>query len=555
MRRTRLAVSLAILAVSAPRLRAADKPQPSSSACLEAFEERLGLERAELERILAKHTSGAGVDGRIYGLPQHEFDDASTMTVRQRQMFRKLAGNLGYPTSGPLQYPRWAYSYVNRLDTEGKVRCGGDGGVGKSDGASQYSALVVGPNVDASNDSISEAETYIAIDPTNAQVLVGASNINLNGRGQMMYYSANGGSSWNHVELVPTRLNHSDPHVGFDSNGTVWSATLDYSSNKTQVKFYKSTDHGATWPSQVIVDDNPGNDKELATVDYQVASGCRDQVYIGWDDGKAQYVSSTTSPGSGVFRPKTIVQSKGSTIAADLAVGPPSKAGASAPVYSVWTSTTQKAINLSRSTDCGATWSAYVTVATTADSYDYGIPAQCNRRVLIYPSIDVDRSTSARSGWVYVVWNDFTSAQGSGCIAATDPNTANVWFSRSSDGGKTWSAKSKVNSTIPNTDHFNQWMHVDDGDGTIHVSWRDTRNDVNRQKTDVYYTKSTDGGATWQPEIRVTTASSDETTAGASADQYGDYEGLSVRNGCAPPLWTDRRGSGAEEIYTTEICP
>jgi hypothetical protein len=385
--------------------------------------------------------------------------------------------------------------------------------------------------------------------------LIGASNININGAGQMMYRSSDFGSTWSKLALVPTNTNQSDPGAYFDSNGNGYTVTLDYTGSQTAVKFYKSIDHGQTWPTQIIVDTSGGNDKELGAIDYQTSSACRDQVYVGWDNGRAQFASSTTAPNSGVFRPKVVLQSKGSTIAAALAVAPPAVAGMAAPVYYVWTSTTNRTINFSKSTDCGSTWSTFKIIATTKDSFDYGIPAQCVRRALIYPTIDVDRSASTRRGWIYVVWNDFTTFQSSGCISVTDPNNANIWFIRSADGGNTWSRPVMVNSSSPFADHFNQWMAVDDADGTVHISWRDTRNDPNRQKTDVYYTKSTDGGFTFISEVKVTSAMSDETTSGASADQYGDYEGLAVRNGNAYPFWTDRRILAPEEIYTSKVTP
>jgi len=530
---------------------------PSGRKCAEDVSAQLRQERAQLQTILARHHAGQPVDGRAYGLPRNDFDDATNLTVRQRQAFRRMSSGLSYPTSGPLQYPRWAFSMMNQMDLEGTVKCGDaastDAGV--SGAAVITAAATVGPNLNVSNDSISEAETYLAVDPTNPQYLVGASNINLSGRGQMMYRSSDSGNTWSKIELVPTRKNHSDPGVAFNSAGTVFTSTLDYTSAKTQVKFYKSTDHGATWPTQLLVDDSPGNDKELGTIDYQVGSSCRDQIYVGWDDGKAQYAASTTAPNSGVFRPKMVVQSKGSTIAGDMAVGPPAASGSPAPAYYVWTSTANKTINFSKSSNCGASWSTFKVIATTADAYDYGIPAQCVRRALIYPTIGVDRSNSARRGWIYVVWNDFTAAQGGGCISASDSNNANVWITRSADGGATWSPPARVNSNLPSVDHFNQWMGVDDADGTIHISWRDTRNDPNRQKTDVYYTKSTDGGVTFGAEVKVTSAMSDETTAGSSADQYGDYEGIAVRNANGYPFWTDRRTPTPEEIFSAIITP
>jgi hypothetical protein len=529
----------------------------AQSPCLEAINAELALERSELQTILVRHHGGARVDASHYGLPANDFDDATNLTIRQRQNFRRLYPGLDYPQSGPMQYPRWAYSLMNRLDQDEAAACGYSQTLTEpgSLALDSLAQLVVNANINVSNDNIPESETYLAIDPTNPQYMVGASNINLNGAGQMMYVSADYGATWSDQELVPTRTNQSDPGVNYDSNGNVYTLTLDYTGNRTAVKLYRSTDHGSSWPLQIIVDESAGNDKNLAAIDYQRTSGCRDQIYVGWDNGKAQLVAATTYPDSGVFAPKITVQSKGATIAGDLAVGPPAPGGARAPVYYVWTSTSAKTINFSKSANCGGSWTTFKTIATTKDAYDYGIPAQCNRRVLIYPTIDVDRSNSAHRGSIYVVWNDFTTAQSSGCISATDPNNANIWFIRSTDGGNTWSSPIRVNANLARTDHFNQWMNVDDTDGTIHISWRDTRNDPNRQKTDIYYTKSTDGGGSFIPEVRVTSAMSDETTAGASLDQYGDYEGLAVRNGNAYPFWTDRRVPAPEDIDTSKISP
>jgi len=530
----------------------------SSAGCLETMDAHLAQERAELQAILARHHSGQWVDGRLYGLPVNDFDDGTNLTVRQRLEFRRMNPSLDYPTSGRVQYPRWAFTFMNRLDRQGAVPCTGAPAQPQAQdglGLSQPAALVIGPNINVSNDPTEPlSEQFLAIDPVNAAFMVGASNIDLSGRGQMMYFSADAGSTWSRVEIHPLRTNMSDPGVAFDSAGNVYTSTLDYTGNQTAVEVHKSTDHGQTWPTRIVVDDASGNDKELFAVDYQNASSCKDQIYVGWDNGHNQFVSSTTAPNSGVFAPKIVVQSKDFTIAGALAVGPPAAAGSPAPVYYVWTDTKTKTINFSKSTNCGATWTPFKAIATTKNSFDTGIPAQCVRRALIYPSIDADRSASARRGWIYVVWNDFTAVQSNGCVATTDPNNNNIWYTRSADGGATWSTPAMLNANIAFADHFNQWMGVDDATGTIHVSWRDTRNDPNRVKTDVYYTNSTDG-LTFMPEVRITTAMSDEPTAGASPDQYGDYEGLAVRNGNAYPFWTDRRVQAPEQIFTSKITP
>jgi len=85
------------------------------------------------------------------------------------------------------------------------------------------------------------------------------------------------------------------------------------------------------------------------------------------------------------------------------------------------------------------------------------------------------------------------------------------------------------------------------------VIYQDTVNDAGRLKADVWMQTSTDDGQTWTNAVRVTSAASDETTAGADPNQYGDYTGLSGFLGTFFPSWTDRRAAGAEEIWTSRL--
>src|ERR1700675_586565 len=111
---------------------------PSGRKCAEDVAAQLRQERAQLQAILGKHNSGQPVDGRAYGLPRNDFDDATNLTVRQRQAFRRMSPDLDYPASGPLQYPRWAFSLMKRLDLEGAVKCGTSAGT--PDGAASKAA-------------------------------------------------------------------------------------------------------------------------------------------------------------------------------------------------------------------------------------------------------------------------------------------------------------------------------------------------------------------------------------------------------------------------------
>jgi len=68
--------------------------------------------------------------------------------------------------------------------------------------------------------------------------------------------------------------------------------------------------------------------------------------------------------------------------------------------------------------------------------------------------------------------------------------------------------------------------------------------------TDVYFTRSTNGGASWlSPNTRVSMVSSNEHDCGGVflcpgidyGNQQGDYEGLVSYGGISYPIWTDSR--------------
>src|SRR5260370_16845347 len=86
----------------------------------------------------------------------------------------------------------------------------------------------------------------------------------------------------------------------------------------------------------------------------------------------------------------------------------------------------------------------------------------------------------------------------------TVANGVNFFVSRSTDHGASWRAPLRVNDDAGLADHFNQWLSVDPADGSINLSWNDTRNDPSRLRTDIFYARSTDGGSTLAPNSQLT---------------------------------------------------
>jgi hypothetical protein len=105
--------------------------------------------------------------------------------------------------------------------------------------------------------------------------------------------------------------------------------------------------------------------------------------------------------------------------------------------------------------------------------------------------------TLGPSGQVYVAWVD--------CLADEDCSTSNpdIYFAKSLDGGKTFSQRVLVSDD--GADAFaNAPKIATDGDGNIYVVWHDDRAaTISDDSWDVYLAKSTDGGDSFGPSVMV----------------------------------------------------
>ena len=149
-----------------------------------------------------------------------------------------------------------------------------------------------------------------------------------------------------------------------------------------------------------------------------------------------------------------------------------------------------------------------------------------------------------------------------------------VLISQSKDGGATWSPATAVADQLGRpVDRFNHWMAIDASNGEVALSFYDTRNDTtgSRYMTDIYLSRSSDGGTSFGPNVRVSDVSSNEhdcdgvfpCSAINYGNQQGDYSGLVAFGGIAHPFWTDSRRNqravagcrfpALEEVYTARV--
>jgi hypothetical protein len=490
---------------------------------------------------------------RLRRLAAGDVEDRSPYPLWYRGWLRERFP--GLPTSGPYQYPRVAAQILEWMASHQDFTVPPGTPPGRSSEHGPARVAVIGTNVNVSNVNEIHSESFVAVNYADPSRLVAASN-NISGSGrQKMFFSGDGGATWNSTELplADGASFNSDPAVAWAPDGTAWSATLGIDlSGGVKVQVFKSTTQGAAWAFVKTVSTGTNNDKELMWIDTDPSSPFKGNIYVVWDEvGNGMRFARSTDNGA--------TWSAVTNLSSDVAVGAHLTTGPAGELYVAWPDVQSRAIKVRKSNDGGATFAAVRTIATTHGQFDVSIPAMCSRNVLIYVIVGVDRSSGTRRGNVYAAWDDRDgSAADPGCAGVTSTSNTNVYFSRSTDGGTTWSSPAIVGANPARTDQFNPWMDVDPTGGQIHTAYYDTRDDSTRHTANLFFIWSDDGGLTFKDERKVATAPTDETAAGADAgNQFGDYNGLAVYNSVSHPTWTDRRTGtpgGHEQIFTARIA-
>jgi hypothetical protein len=370
----------------------------------------------------------------------------------------------------------------------------------------------------------------------------------------------------------------SDPTLAFDTRGNVFYGYIvvffgngqGLSIKQTGIAVARSTDGGATYPFVNFFSfeggENHFNDKPMITADTSPSSPFRDNVYIAWDaalggstSGGIRVAASSDHGETFTIARADDPQGPGRSIGAVPFVGP------DGTLYVAWNNFADNTLTFNRSFDGGKTWDRERVISPKALPFDLGIPAIFVRGALVYPACDADRSDGPHRGRLYCSWMDLKA-----------DGTTDIFASFSSDKGETWSEPVAVTDSLPFlVDRFNHWLSVDPVTGSVNISFYDTRNDQSGQRfeTDVYFTQSNDGGASWRkPNTRVTNVRSNEhdcegifpCAAINYGNQYGDYEGLVSFSGTSHAIWTDSRNNQVpatgcrrpfvmEEVFTATV--
>lgn len=400
--------------------------------------------------------------------------------------------------------------------------------------------------------------------------------------------STNGGASWviRQIELTPAYPKCVYANLGpiadvaFSPDGTLYYvySGFDPETYHSRLFLLRSSDLGETFETTelpwVEPDLEQGQFGADALPQIAVDPNRPERVYVGWmtnngtwnlsdevlggqryyyDIFSRPYVASSADGGETFSEPVDVGppivegdESKGSMNEPHLVVGNdgalyaffgenvrplPEGSEELAPPAHLW---------MAKSTDAGETFDTTAIYTRERKSRDW----------LSGPSPGVDRNTGA----LYVVWDDQPAPEAMALVA----------FTRSDDGGETWSEPERLNDVEPQR----PWRYCEfcpslsvSPDGRIDVAWYDWRNDPtfdpeaeepSNRFQDVYYTYSTDGGSTWSSDIRVTDRLIDRSIGVFSTQGLRGNVGLASTERAALLAWSDTR-NGTEETQSQDI--
>ena len=385
-------------------------------------------------------------------------------------------------------------------------------------------------------------EEQVAINPLDPDNLVAVwRDFRLGHRRVGVGYTFDGGITW-HDSLLeePSYPRHSDPGITTDADGNFYVVILSYTGSTSEPNglfVLKSEDGGVTWGDAVpAIDQVPGvfEDKELIACDRS-GSLYDGNLYVAWARFGAvtEIMSVTSADGGASFGGAVGVSDESGVQWPCPVVGP------DGTYYIAWVNYWPSEIRIDRSFAGGATFGTDTTVTDI-----YAASTTINGGILVFgfPAMDCDITGGFWNGRLYVAYMDRMSGD------------FDIFMRFSDNHGSTWSAPVRVNDdAIGNgRDQFHPWTCVS-ADGVVNVVFYDRRNDPSNFLMDLYLTQSFDGGLTFEPNVRVTTVSSDPTAGSGRAGIIGEYIGLAASSSSrVHPVWTDTR-EGHQDVYTSVI--
>jgi BNR repeat protein len=343
----------------------------------------------------------------------------------------------------------------------------------------------------------------------------------------VLQVSKDGGATWGTPHAIrPTLTRQDDPQIVVDAadGGTVYAAFME--ENKSSEFVARSDDFGQTWQTMLVEPLQRGTDKDILA-----ARG--GHVYLVYHTQQKIY-ASVSHDGGQTWTTNNMV---GSTSQFGVSYGSGGAVDSDGNAYFAWNGVTQPGkakgpVNLyvTKSTDGGSTWTTHLVDVSQA-------PKDCGCGGYAYWSPQMALGIDARDR-VYVLYG----------ANRVKFDITRMYFARSTDGGVTWDRRADV--SLAPTGANNAFPALEArGNGDVRIAWMDDRNgfdtgfDDPNGRWNTYYRSSTDGGATWSPEAKLSQFVAAypykyATPKDGFGEPYGDYFELDIdRAGKTHVLW------------------
>lgn len=322
--------------------------------------------------------------------------------------------------------------------------------------------------------------------------------------------------------VLPLTTGQFDPQIVVDpaDRQTVYASWLQ--NNKRDTIVARSSDFGGTWSFSVADRAPDDTDKPVLAVrgrDVYVGFNHDEEFFVAAShDFGETFTSTRVNPGAG----------PGSSLAGGATVD------AAGNVFFGWTSYARHnmaarpvSVNVSRSLDGGRTWNTTLLDVSSA-------PPECEAQGCETGFLGAQVAlTSDAAGAIYALWNAGNRHGG----------PERIYFSSSTTAGASWGAKADVSTAEPGVESCFPAITAG-ASGDVRIAWMDTR-DIDIRASgprlwNTFYRSSTNGGATWSAEARLSGAAhvNDYILPNGFRFPFGDYFSLAIDSqGATHAVW------------------
>jgi hypothetical protein len=349
-------------------------------------------------------------------------------------------------------------------------------------------------------------------------------------------YTTNGGTRWIAPGVLQNNVFRSDPVLNSDTSGRFFYLSL---LQNFFVDLWRSLTGGQSWTMVAPAD---GGDKQWFTIDDTNSSGHGFQ-YQSWSTDGNNYGGRqfTRSADSGLtwMDPINIPNSPAwGTLDVDstgnLFIG-----GVNLTTNRIWCVRSTNAKN-----------------GAVVPTFDQSVAVNLGGKIVFGEPINpeglvgqvflaVDRSGTSTNDNVYML----ASVQPTGFATGSD-----VMFARSTDGGRTFSTRRRINDDPVNHAKWHWFGTLSVApNGRIDAVWYDMRNSPNNVTSQLFYSFSIDGGSTWSPNVAVSNPFN-PFIGYPNQQKIGDYITVVSDNTSANVAYA-ATFNGEEDIYYVRIHP